>query len=128
MFFLPKLGCTQHGWHEDLRFWTQYFCGNTFSIFNLNLFYLKNLVFVVNPLWHKGLDVDWTVLRYIFLGDFIIRMSHDNDVTIILAFNRISAFICVFSGNPLLYIYFEVLAFWFATFHKNLWEEFLSPP
>ena len=57
---------------------------------------------------------------YIFLGDFIIRMSHDNDVTIILAFNRISAFICVFSGNPLLYIYFEVLAFWFATFHKNL--------
>ena len=53
-----------------------------------------------------ALDIDWTVLRYIFFGDCNIRMSHDNNVTIILVYNRISAFICVFSGNPLLYIYF----------------------
>ena len=66
MFFLPKLGCTQHGWHEDLRFWTRYFCGNTFSIFNLNLLYLKELGLCCKSIITHGLDIDWTVLRLYF--------------------------------------------------------------
>ena len=45
---------------------------------------------------------------FLFWGDRII--SRNNEVTIVLALNRISALIGIFFGNALRYIYFECLS------------------